>query len=113
MHMELYEAQAHQYGCDDKPEDDPGRQGSRLVLEMLVEHRDKDRFHSSQPEENAHVISVRYRRLEGRQVEFDVGPTHENRKYEKVEVCGVQVDHLDQIEEREEEYPHDVDEVPV
>ena len=113
MPVELYETEAHQQGCDDKTNDDPRGQGSRFVLEMLIEHCDKYRFYSSQSEKNAHVEAVRYCRLEGCQIEFDISPTHQYRKHEKVEVCRVQINHLDQIEEREEEYPHDVDEVPV
>ena len=111
--VELNETEAHQQGCDDKSNDDPRGQGSRFVLEMLIEHCDKYRFYSSQSEKNAHVEAVRYCRLEGCQIEFDISPTHQYRKHEKVEVCRVQINHLDQIEEREEEYPHDVDEVPV
>jgi hypothetical protein len=51
--------------------------------------------------------------LEGCQVEFNIGSTHEYCEHEKVEICCVQFNRLDQIEQREEEYPHDVDEVPV
>jgi len=111
--MELYETEAHQQRGDDKSDNDPRRQGSRFVLEMLIEHCDKYRLHSSQSEKNAHVEAIRYCRLEGCQIEFDVSATHQYRKHEKVEICRVQFNHLDQIEEREEEYPHDVDEVPV
>src|SRR2546425_11024351 len=76
MPMELYETEAHQQRGDDKSDNDPRRQGSRFVLEMLIEHCDKYRLHSSQSKKNAHVEAVRYCRLEGCQVEFDVSPTH-------------------------------------
>jgi hypothetical protein len=44
--MELYEAEAHQQGCDDKSDDDPGGQGSGFVLEVLIEHFNKYGFHT-------------------------------------------------------------------
>src|SRR5947199_8354535 len=67
--VELNETEAHQQGCDDKYNDDARGQGSRFVLEMLVEHCDKHGLHSSQPEKNADVEAIRYRGLEGCQVE--------------------------------------------
>ena len=80
---------------------------------MLIEHRNKYRLHTRQAEKDAHIVAVRYSRLKGCQVEFDVSPTHQYRKHQKVEICRVQIKHLDEVKEREEEYPNDVDEVPV
>src|SRR5260370_7700134 len=74
-YMQLYETKAHQKRGSNNSNDDPGGQRSRLVLEVLVEHRDEYRLHPSKPEKNTHVVIIRDSCLERRQVEFDVRPT--------------------------------------